>query len=156
MLAVLEPVTFEYPDGQLVHTLAPVAFEYVPAAQFAHRLPDQYRPAAHVTHTLAFVAPGTIEYAPAEQFVHDALPLTFLNFPATQVVQTPPSGPVYPELHLQSEIDFDEVENGAYEFTGHAVHVFCFPLINTFFMYIEEAEQSTLFKCLIKKYLPLG
>ena len=45
MLALLEPVTFEYPDGQLVHTLAPVAPEYVPAPQFVH--------------TLALLAPAT-------------------------------------------------------------------------------------------------
>ena len=50
MLALLAPVKFEYPDGQLVHTLAPVASEYVPAPQFVH--------------TLALLAPATLEYLP--------------------------------------------------------------------------------------------
>ena len=50
MLVLLAPVTFEYPDGQLVHTLAPDALEYVPAAQFMH--------------TLALPAPETPEDLP--------------------------------------------------------------------------------------------
>ena len=50
MLVLLAPVTFEYPDGQLVHTLAPVALEYVPATQFVH--------------PLALLAPATLEDLP--------------------------------------------------------------------------------------------
>ena len=82
--------------------------------------PDQYCPAAQVTHTLALVAPTTPEYAPAGQSIHDEFPVTFLNFPATQVVQTPSSGPVYPALHLQALCP--ELNIGELLFVGHAAH----------------------------------
>ena len=72
--------------------------------------------------TLALPAAETFEYAPAGQFVHDALPLLFLYFPTTQELQAPPSGPVYPVIHLQSEIVLGDVENGAYVFSGHDAH----------------------------------
>jgi hypothetical protein len=70
-------------------------------------------------HALAVVAPIIFEYVSAGQFVQLALPELFLNFPATQVVQAPPSGPVYPVLHLQSEMNFDVFENGDCELAGH-------------------------------------
>ena len=38
---------------------------------------------------------------PAEQSAQEALPAVFLNFPATQALHMPPSGPVNPALHLQ-------------------------------------------------------
>jgi hypothetical protein len=97
--------------------------------QFAHATEElapatpEYAPAAQLIHTAEVFAPATPEYAPAGQFVHDALPLTFLNFPATQAVQLPPSGPVYPVLHLQSEIVFDVTEKFEVENAGHDVHV---------------------------------
>ncbi len=50
MLVLLAPVTFEYPVGQLVQMLAPVALEYVPATQFVH--------------TLTLPAPETLEDLP--------------------------------------------------------------------------------------------
>jgi hypothetical protein len=36
------------PCEQFVHAVAPDTFEYAPAAQFVHKLPDKYCPAAHV------------------------------------------------------------------------------------------------------------
>ena len=116
------------PTTQAVHALAPAVPAYVLAGQFAHTLAllapatPEYAPAAQFTHTAEVFAPATPEYAPAKQFVHGALPVTFLNFPETQVVQTPPSGPVYPTLQLHVEIDFDVLENGDCELTGHDKH----------------------------------
>jgi hypothetical protein len=118
-----------------MHALAPAVPEYVPDRQFAHTAEEfapvrfELLPASQLMHTLALVAPATPEYAPVGQFVHDALPLTFLNVPATQVVQTPPSGPVYPALHLQSEIDFVDVENALIVLEGHDVHVRAAPVM---------------------------
>ena len=73
-------------------------------------------------HVLALVAPETFEYVPDGHFVHNALPLLFLYEPGTQDVQGPPSGPVYPMIHMQLEIVFGISENGDLEFAGHALH----------------------------------
>ena len=121
------PLTPEYaPAGQLVQLLAAFTFEYLPVEQLMHTLApsSEYVPAAQVIHTLALLAAGTFEYVPAVQSVHNELPMIFLNLPATQVVQTPPSGPLYPVLHLHVEINFDVFENGDCELAGHAWH-FC-------------------------------
>jgi len=115
------------PTPQAVHALAP-APAYVPARQSTHALTllapftPELLPAAQLMHALALVAATTPEYAPTEQSIHDALPVTFLNVPATQAVQTPPSGPVYPVLHLQSEIVLGDVENGDCDDIGHDAH----------------------------------
>ena len=44
------------------------------------------------------------EYEPVKHCVHDALPTAFVNLyvPATQALHDTPSGPVKPEMHLQS------------------------------------------------------
>jgi hypothetical protein len=58
--------TLKLPDidvkvfGQVVHALAPVWFEYVPAG--------------HETHTAEEFAPATIEYVPAGHNEHDVAP----------------------------------------------------------------------------------
>jgi hypothetical protein len=78
-------------------------------------------PTAQGMHTLALVAPTTLEYTPVGQSKHAEFPVTFLNFPATQAVQTPPSGPLYPALHLQELIP--ELIFRALLFMGHASHV---------------------------------
>ncbi len=44
-------------------------------------------------------------------------PCVALNFPATHCVHVPPSGPVDPLLHVQS--DKDELPGGEFEFVGH-------------------------------------
>jgi hypothetical protein len=130
----------------VVHALelvAPVKVENVPAGHAMHSLPDKYRPGVQMIlthipcalaptvlvvlptaqgmHTLAFVAPTTLEYTPVGQSIHAEFPVTFLNFPATQVVQAPPSGPLYPALHLQELIP--ELILGASLFVGHVPHV---------------------------------
>jgi hypothetical protein len=125
----LAPTVTEYvPALQLTHALAPAVLEYVPALQLTHALAllapavAEYAPAVQLRHTLALLAPVVIEYAPAVQFVHDEFPVIVLNLPATHVVQTPPSGPVYPELHLQSEIDLVFVSNALKVSIGHDAH----------------------------------
>jgi len=60
----------------VIHALAPVWFEYVPAGQVTHVLalvaPGtlEYEPAGHETHALELLAPVRFEYDPAEQFTH--------------------------------------------------------------------------------------
>ena len=128
-LAALAPDIPEYvPALQFAHAadvVAPVSPEYVPALQLVHTLApvSEYTPAAQVIHTLALLAAGTFEYVPAVQSVHTELPMIFLNLPGTQAVQGPPSGPVYPVLHLHVEINFDVLENGDCELAGHASHL---------------------------------
>ena len=143
-LSALAPTVLDaFPAAQAMHALAPAVPEYVFTGQFAHTLAllapatPEYAPAAQLIHTAEVFAPATPEYAPAVQFVHDEFPVTFLNFPATHVVQAPPSGPVYPMLHLHSEIDFDDVENGADVPAGHDVHVGVPPV-----MYTAEIEKT--------------
>ena len=122
-----------------MHALAPAVPAYVFTGQFTHTAEElapatpEYAPAAQLIHTAEVFAPATPEYAPAGQLRHDEFPVTFLNFPATQDVQAPPSGPVYPVLHLQSEIDFGDVEKGEFEFDGHAVQTSEAPVIETSF-----------------------
>ena len=131
-LSAVAPTALEaFPAAQTTHALAPVVPEYVftghkthTAAALAPATPE-YAPAAQVRHTFALVAPDTPEYVPAEQFTHDEFPVIFLNFPATQAVQTPPSGPVYPALHLQSEIFFDVLVISEVENLGHLKHLSC-------------------------------
>jgi len=53
---LLEPIIFEYPVVQLVHTETPDVLEYVPMGQPVHVIEE--------------LAPSTFEYAPTEQFVH--------------------------------------------------------------------------------------
>jgi hypothetical protein len=55
--------------------------------------------AGHDKHTDNVFAPTVAEYVPTPQSVHAAPPLFVLYLPATQAVQTPPSGPVLPAAH---------------------------------------------------------
>ena len=62
---------------QLKHVItaeAPVVVEYLPAMQ-----PVQ---------VLSAEEPGTVEYLPATQSMHEAAPVTALNFPSAQLIQT--------------------------------------------------------------------
>lgn len=77
-----------------MHAEAPVAVEYLPAPQSIQ--------------VDCAKAPTVSEYLPAAQSVQLALPAAALYFPAAHAVhagmgdQPPPSGPVYPMLHLQA------------------------------------------------------
>jgi len=126
VLALDAAGTAEYMSAaHLVHVVDPDTSEYDPAEQLVHAVDPGTRenvPAGQRLQTLALLAADTFEYAPAEQFVHDALPLLFLNLPVIHAEQAPPSGPVYPVLHLQSRIVLVDVENGAYVFEGHDAH----------------------------------
>ena len=61
----LAPVAPAYePAGHNTHALAllaPVRFEYVPAEQFTHKLPDKYAPALHLQSEIDFDAPVNSE-----------------------------------------------------------------------------------------------
>jgi hypothetical protein len=129
-LSALAPsVLDDFPTAQAMQVLAPDVLAYVLAVQFKHTfslfapVTIELLPAAQLIHWLAFVAPDTPKYAPAGQLIHAEFPVTFLNFPASQVIQTPPSGPVYPMLHLQSLIP--ELNIGELLFAGHAEHDVC-------------------------------
>jgi hypothetical protein len=146
-----------------MHALAP-APAYVPARQSTHALTllapltPELLPAAQFMHTLALVAPATPEYAPAGQFVHCEFPVTFLNFPATQAEQVPPSGPVYPGLHLQEEIDFDDVLNGVIDCAGHVVHTGTKMVMSTLDIFKSHQRYipgPSALPLLIKTYLPV-
>jgi hypothetical protein len=52
-------------------------------------------------HVEAAVAPTAAEYVFRLQSVHESAPVTALYFPATQAVQVPRLGPVYPTLQRQ-------------------------------------------------------
>jgi hypothetical protein len=131
------PTVVEYfPDSQLMHSTEPVVVLYFPVMQRVHGPPFgpdapvlQIQPvnAEHVTHVepefvgharQATVAATVVEYVLAPQSVHATLPITFLNFPATQAVHGPPSGPVYPIL--QMHISICEPGPGEFELAGHA------------------------------------
>jgi hypothetical protein len=125
-LAVVAPVTFEYaPAGQSTHAALTVSLLYFPAVHVVHvdAPTTAYAPAGQMIHTLGVIAPVMFEYVSAGQLVQLALPELFLNFPPAQAVQTSPSVPVYPMLHLHVEIDLDVFENGDCELTGHDWHL---------------------------------
>jgi len=111
------------PGKHVLQSLFPVSSWYFPLWQFRQTLaPDkEYLPATQVaSHVDALVAADALEYLPAVQFVHRTLPEDVLYFPGTQAVQGPPSGPVYPVLHLQ--LCNVPLATGEFEFDGHVVH----------------------------------
>ena len=111
---------------QVLMLTAPDTVEYVPARQLVHALtllaPDtlEYLPARQLVHTLALLAPDTLEYSPARQSVQARVPLLVLYLPATHAVQTPPFGPVNPELHVHAPMA--ELELGELLFAGQDAH----------------------------------
>ena len=56
-------------------------------------------------HDDSVVAPSVFEYFPEPQLSHALAPALALNLPASQLVQSPPLGPVVPGSHSQSERD---------------------------------------------------
>ncbi len=139
--AAVAPVEVEYvPTPQDVQAALPLAILYVPAAHGEHappfrpvnpalqaqaaaavlRLAESESP-GHVTQVAAAVAPVEAEYVPAPQDVHPALPLAILYVPAIHDEHTPPSGPVYPALQVQSATA--SLELGELELSGHVTQV---------------------------------
>ena len=55
----------------------------------------------HASQVNSKISPVSIEYFPGEQSVHGDDPFKSLNVPATHAVHTPPSGPVWPSMHVQ-------------------------------------------------------
>ena len=102
---------------QVLTLRAPTTLDDVPAGHRMQALTVMfaYAPAGQPMHTLA----PTPENVPTGQLVHAAVVVSLLYCPAGHAVQGPPGGPVYPALHLQSEIDFDDAENGDCELAGH-------------------------------------
>ena len=70
------------------------ATELEDALQLAHVLSAEapgvveYLPAPQSMHELATVAPVVARYLPAPQSMHEAAPVTALNFPSAQLIQT--------------------------------------------------------------------
>ena len=137
---IATPVFVEYfPGAQSVHATLPIAFLNFPVTQRLHGPPSgpdapvlQIQPvnAEHVTQEepefagharQATVAATVVENVLAPQSVHATLPITFLYFPATQAVHTPPSGPVKPALHTQAARA--ELAVGELELVGQAIQV---------------------------------
>ena len=58
--------------------------------------------AGQLRHVPDVVAPEVVEYFPLAQTAQEAEPGELLYVPAVQIVQDPPSGPLYPLLHVQS------------------------------------------------------
>jgi hypothetical protein len=56
----------------------------------------------HAAHTVGVVAASTDEYVLFPHSVHVFGPIAVLYVPCTHAKHTPPFGPVYPALHLQS------------------------------------------------------
>ena len=86
------PTTVEYAlAGQLVHTEAPVAAEYLPAPQLSQVLPAEapvvaeYLPAEQLKHVLSVVAAVFPEYLPAVQSRHTEAPVAAEYLPAGQI-----------------------------------------------------------------------
>ena len=79
-----------------------------PALQMLHsKLPArECDPTAQSRHVAAELAPILDEYLPAEQLRQDPGPTPVLYEPAGHAEQFPPSIPVYPSSHLQSERSF--------------------------------------------------
>ena len=96
----------EYPELQVQAVTCPL-----PAGALAF--------AAHAWH-ISDTAPTLVENRPTVQFVHPLAPVVGLNFPGTQYVQFPPSGPEDPALQVQAVIC--PLPAGASEFAVHAWH----------------------------------
>jgi hypothetical protein len=139
--ATVEAVAPEYvPAPQLVHVALPLAILYVPPPHSKHVPPSgpvdpalqvqaaraelmlgELELSGHVTQVDATVAAAVPEYVPDPQFSHTTLPLAILYVPATQAEHGPPSGPVYPALHVQAATAV--LTLGELEFAAHATQV---------------------------------
>jgi hypothetical protein len=105
------PVAAEYlPAAQLVQTEAPAA-EYVPASQSVQAaelvcaVKPENLPATQLPQSVALVFASEPENLPAGQSVHaDEPDVASLYLPASHAVHVPPLGPVYPALHAQSSL----------------------------------------------------
>jgi len=109
---VLELGAFEFEghDKQVDAALAPILFEYVLTG--------------HSRQVLACVK----EYWPAPQSVQAALPVTDLNLPGVQAVQTPTTAPEKPVSQKQSAIDalpLDELEPTGHDTQGPEMELYC-------------------------------
>jgi hypothetical protein len=86
-------------DGQAVHAVAAVRFEYVPPGHATHALallvPEtpENAPAGHDTQVVELLAPATDEYVPATQLMHALAPPALAYVPARQFTHTPLPAP---------------------------------------------------------------
>ena len=97
----------------------------------------EYVPAPHTTQ----VAAAVVENVPATQLVQAREPVVDLKVPATQAVQTPPLGPVYPTLQVQEVIA--GLEMGELEFVEQFKQVIRFdaPIVAEYVV-IGHAKQT--------------
>ena len=104
--------------GQLEQFFSPAAAN-VPAGHIAHTPADRANPATHPQlatlalpsgdvesggHSWQEAAPCWAAKVPSRHQTHAPGPDPFLNFPAAQGTQGPPSGPVYPALQKHDEL----------------------------------------------------
>lgn len=84
-------------------------------------------PGAHKSKQLSCEELPGGEVFPPAHIEHVSLPLSLLYVPASHSVQSPPSGPVYPALHLQSVMEslpaVDQV------WVGHEAHTSAFSYV---------------------------
>ena len=67
------------------------------------------------------MAASSVEYVPSGHSEQASDPFVALYLPASHAAQVPPSGPVYPALHLQS-VTLSE-DGREFDSDGQAVHV---------------------------------
>ena len=89
--------------GQLSHPMAPADSLYVPAGHAEHVRPPPLYPALH-SHADELVLPAGA-YALTSHVLQAPDPEATLYFPAAHATHHPPSGPVYPVLHLQIDAE---------------------------------------------------
>ena len=82
---------------------------------------SEYECDGHAKHVDIDVAAKASLYLPPAHRAHAAVPLDSLNEPAGHSLHTPPSGPVYPLLHVQFESRMLPTPENV--FKGHAPHV---------------------------------
>jgi hypothetical protein len=148
VFALVAPTSAEYvPALHNAQAPLPVATLYLPASQSEHGPPfGPVLPALQVHTVMAVPAVGASEFAghfvhvaldaaptapenvPCPQSLHPALPTILLNFPATQLAQLPPSGPVDPALHLHVEApEMDSEAAGQFAHVVDAAFAVNFP-----------------------------
>jgi hypothetical protein len=120
--APLPVATLYFPASQREHG-APALFLVLPALQMHAVLSvlpaGASEFAGHCAHVALDAEPTASENLPCPHSLHPALPAALLNLPATQLVQSPPCGPVDPALHLHVQVPDSDSKLAAH--ASHAV-----------------------------------
>jgi hypothetical protein len=162
VVATVAPDVVEYvAAAQSVHTALPVLILYLPIVHEEQTPPfgpvkptlqvqaaraeleiGELEPAGQATQVVAIVAPVVVEYVAAAQSVQAALPAMILYLPGTQRVHAPPSGPVYPTLHVQAVRA--ELGIGEFELVGHVMQVAAAvaPVVMEYFAAVQSLHNA--------------